>query len=83
MMTCKELMTYSVGEDHFTGDFYMVRLKKIMPGYVLYGKTKYDHSNGSTVFMKPRQIIEVRNVQFVEKGFVIFFHILKDRKYKN
>ncbi|WP_077433732.1 helix-turn-helix domain-containing protein [Sphingobacterium sp. CZ-UAM] len=74
LMTCKELMTYSVGEDRFTGDFYMVALKKIKSGYVLYGKTKYDHSNGSTVFMKPRQIIEVSNVQFAEKGFVIFFH---------
>jgi AraC-like DNA-binding protein len=74
MMTCKELMTYSVGEDRFTGDFYMIGLKKIMSGYVLYGKTKYDHSNGSAVFMKPRQIIEVSNVQFAEKGFVMFFH---------
>jgi AraC family transcriptional activator of pobA len=74
LMTCKELMTYSVGEDKFTGDFYMIGLKKIKSGYVLYGKTKYDHSNGSTVFMKPRQIIEVRNVQFAEKGFVMFFH---------
>lgn len=74
LMTCKELMTYSVGEDRFTGDFYMVALKKIKSGHVLYGKTKYDHSNGSAVFMKPRQIIEVSNVQFAEKGFVMFFH---------
>lgn len=74
LMTCKELMTYSVGEDRFTGDFYMIALKKIKSGYVLYGKTKYDHSNGSAVFMKPRQIIEVSNVQFAEKGFVIFLH---------
>jgi len=74
LMTCKELMTYSVGEDKFTGDFYMVALKKIKSGFVLYGKTKYDHSNGSTVFTKPRQIIEVSNVQFAEKGFVMFFH---------
>jgi AraC-like DNA-binding protein len=74
LMTCKELMTYSVGEDRFTGDFYMIALKKIKSGYVLYGKTKYDHSNGSAFFVKPRQIIEVSNVQFAEKGFVIFFH---------
>lgn len=74
MMTCKELMTYSVGEDRFTGDFYMIALKKIKSGHVLYGKTQYDHSNGSMVFMKPRQTIEVSNVQFAEKGFVMFFH---------
>ncbi|MDQ0593633.1 AraC family transcriptional activator of pobA [Chryseobacterium ginsenosidimutans] len=74
LMTCKELMTYSVGEDRFTGDFYMIALKKIKSGHILYGKTKYDHNNGSAVFIKPRQIIEVSNVQFAEKGFVIFFH---------
>lgn len=74
LMTCKELMTYSVGEDRFTGDFYMIALKKIKSGHILYGKTKYDHNNGSAVFVKPRQIIEVSNVQFAEKGFVIFFH---------
>jgi AraC family transcriptional activator of pobA len=74
LMTCKELMTYSVGESRFSGDFYMIALKKIKSGHVLYGKTKYDHSNGSTVFMKPRQVIEVSNVQFAEKGFLIFFH---------
>lgn len=74
LMTCKELMTYSVGESRFTSDFYMIALKKIKSGYVLYGKTKYDHDNGSMVFVKPRQIIEVSNVQFADKGFLIFFH---------
>ncbi|WP_080236873.1 helix-turn-helix domain-containing protein [Spirosoma rigui] len=74
LMTCKELMTYSVGEDRFTSDFYMIALKKIKSGYVLYGKTRYDHDNGSMVFVKPRQIIEVSNVQLAEKGFLIFFH---------
>lgn len=74
LMTCKELMTYSVGEARFRSDFYMIALKKIKSGYVLYGKTKYDHDNGSMVFVKPRQIIEVSNVQFAEKGFLIFIH---------
>ena len=74
LMTCKELMTYSLGDSGFTGDFYMIALKKIKSGFVLYGKTAYDHSNGSMVFMKPRQVIEVSNVQFAEKGFVLFFH---------
>lgn len=74
LMTCKELMNYSLGESRFTSDLFMIALKKIKSGYVLYGKTKYDHHNGSMVFMKPRQIIEVSNVQFDEKGFVIFVH---------
>ncbi|GAB2515621.1 helix-turn-helix domain-containing protein [Spirosoma aerophilum] len=74
LMTCHELMTYTLGESRFTSDFYMIALKKIKSGHVLYGNTKYDHNNGSMVFVKPRQIIEVSNVQFAEKGFLIFFH---------
>jgi AraC-like DNA-binding protein len=73
-MTCEELIRYSFGDGRLTGDFYMIALKKIREGHMLYGKTKYDYNNGSMVFTKPRQIIEVSNVQFAEKGFVIFFH---------
>lgn len=74
MMTCEQLMRYSFGDGRLTGDFYMIALKKIREGHMLYGKTKYDYDNGSMVFTKPRQIIEVSNIQFAEKGFVIFFH---------
>ena len=41
---------------------------------VLYGRTKYDHDNGSMSFYKPRQVIEFRNLEFEEDGFLIFIH---------
>ncbi|MBO0950981.1 hypothetical protein [Fibrella forsythiae] len=67
-------MPYSVGKTRFTGDFHMIALKKIKSGYVLYGKTKYDHDSGLMVFVKLRQIIAMSNVQVAVKGFLIFFH---------
>ncbi|MEM9981454.1 MAG: AraC family transcriptional regulator, partial [Bacteroidota bacterium] len=37
----------------FSGDFYMIALKKIKYGVMLYGRTSYDHQEGTMSFMKP------------------------------
>ena len=57
-----------------TCDFYIICLKKLKSGVILYGKTKYDHDMGSMFFMKPRQVLTVQDVQLKEKGFAIHFH---------
>jgi len=69
-----ELTSNVLGSARFTGNFYMICLLKVMSGYVAYGKTRYDHYCGSMMFMKPRQIIEFKNVQFAEKSFIILVH---------
>ncbi|WP_428658188.1 helix-turn-helix domain-containing protein [Runella sp.] len=74
LLTCTELKACSIGHSKFTSDFYMIALKKIKSGTFLYGKTKYDHDNGSMSFIKPRQIIEFSNLELTEKGFIIFIH---------
>lgn len=74
LLTCHELTTCSWGSQQFTGDFYMISLKKIKSGTFLYGKTSYDHHNGSMSFVKPRQLVEISNVELAEKAFVIFIH---------
>jgi AraC family transcriptional activator of pobA len=61
------------GTEH-TSDFYMIGFKKMKSGVMLYGKTKYDHDRGSMSFVKPRQIVGMRNLEFEEKGFLIYFH---------
>jgi len=66
--------TCSLGEREFTTDFYMIGFKKISAGVMLYGRTKYDHENGSTFFVKPRQIVEFKNLEFEKDGFLIFIH---------
>jgi len=57
-----------------TCDFYIICLKKLKSGVILYGKTKYDHNMGSMFFMKPRQILTVQDIQLKEKGFAIHVH---------
>ncbi|TWI13073.1 helix-turn-helix domain-containing protein [Sphingobacterium siyangense] len=58
----------------FTCDFYMIGLKNVKAGYWLYGRTKFDHEKGSLVFWKPRQIIEIKNLEFENDGYIMFFH---------
>lgn len=66
--------TCSIAETEFTADFYMIGFKKLKSGTFLYGRTRYDHDNGSMSFMKPRQLIEMKNLEFEEDGFLIYFH---------
>ncbi|WP_285059726.1 helix-turn-helix domain-containing protein [Pedobacter ginsengisoli] len=64
----------TIGVTEFTTDFYMIGFKKLRSGTFLYGRTKYDHENGSMSFVKPRQVIEMKNLEFEEDGFLIYIH---------
>jgi AraC family transcriptional regulator, transcriptional activator of pobA len=64
----------SMGDREFTSDFYMIGFKKLKSGVIMYGRTRYDHDNGSMMFVKPRQIIEFKNLEHDEDGFLIFVH---------
>ncbi len=57
-----------------TCDFYIICLKKLKSGVILYGKTRYDNDMGSMFFMKPRQILTVQDVRLKENGFAIHVH---------
>lgn len=63
-----------MGNREFTTDFYIIGLKKLISGVILYGRTKYDHENGSMIFIKPRQVVEFKNLEFEEDGFLILIH---------
>ena len=63
-----------IDNTEYTSDFYMIGLKKVKAGYVLYGRTKFDHETGSMIFTKPRQVIEMRNLEFEEDGYILVFH---------
>jgi AraC family transcriptional activator of pobA len=64
----------SLGDREFTSDFYMIGFKKLKSGVIMYGRTKYDHDCGSMMFVKPRQIIEMKNLHLDEDGFLMFIH---------
>lgn len=64
----------SLGTEEFTGDFYMIGFKKFVSGMFNYGRTRYDHDNGSMSFVKPRQVLQLNKLEFEENGFLIFLH---------
>jgi len=74
LVTCEELKGCPISSIEFTADFYLIGLKKIKSGTFLYGRTKYDHNNGSMSFIKPRQVVQISNIESEEKGFVICIH---------
>lgn len=57
-----------------TSDLYTIGFKKMKAGVMHYGKTKYDHDRGSMSFIRPNQIVGMRDVELEENGFLIFFH---------
>ncbi|MEZ0541798.1 helix-turn-helix domain-containing protein [Fibrella arboris] len=58
----------------FSTDCYGIMFKKLKAGVMLYGRTAYDHTNGSLSFVKPRQRIEFRNLEVEEDSFLLFLH---------
>ena len=63
-----------LGDREFTSDCYMIGFKKLVSGVIMYGRTMYDHSNGSLMFVKPRQIIEMKSLELEEAGFMVLIH---------
>ena len=56
-------------------DCYSISLKKIIKGTINYGRTKYDFTNGTMIFMAPRQVIQWdASVAIEQKGFSLNFH---------
>ena len=68
------IKTCGLGDREFTSDFYMIGFKKLKSGVILYGRTKYDSDSGSMIFIKPRQVIEFKSVEYDEDAFIIFIH---------
>jgi len=69
---CDHMCT--IGDREFTSDFYMIGFKKIISGHILYGRTKFDHESGLMLFFKPRQIIQMKNLELDKDGFLMFIH---------
>jgi AraC family transcriptional activator of pobA len=74
LIRCDHRTSCSIAASEFTSDFYMISFKKMKAGVYKYGRTKYDHDNGSLSFASPRQVVEIRDVEMEEDGFAIYFH---------
>ncbi|WP_020527769.1 helix-turn-helix domain-containing protein [Flexithrix dorotheae] len=58
-----------------TNDCYSISFKKFVKGDLVYGRTKYDFTNGALFFIAPRQVLQWDgSAVFEQKGFSINFH---------
>lgn len=57
-----------------TNDFFTISYKKVLSGEILYARTNYDYSNGSLIFMGPRQEAVTQNLSFDASGALICIH---------
>jgi AraC-like DNA-binding protein len=74
LIRCETTQPCSAPNIEHSGDFYMIGFKKMKSGSMLYGKTTYDHDQGTMSFVKPRQVIGLRNIELEEAGFLIYIH---------
>jgi len=58
----------------YSSDFYMIAIKQIVSGEMHYGRTKYDFTNGSMMFVAPRQEISCHQVVVTKEAIMIFIH---------
>ena len=76
LITCQDNcpVAKDAGRNEYTTAFYTIAFKKVLSGELNYGRTKYDHENGSLIFLKPGQIIDFKNIKLEGTGFTIMFH---------
>ncbi len=60
----------------FSYGMYMIMIKDVKCGELLYGRNSYDYQEGTLVFLAPHQILEVRDTGNTThpKGFCLAFH---------
>ena len=64
-------------EVSYTNQFYVISLKNIVSGEILYGRTKYDCSTGTLLFTAPSQTYSVKDIVISsESWFIAFTKIL-------
>ena len=61
-------------EVSYTNQFYLISLKKIVSGEIIYGRTKYDSSTGTLLFSAPNQTYKIKDVVISSEAWFIAFH---------
>ncbi len=57
-----------------TNGFYSISLKNIISGEIVYGRTKYDCTNGTLLFTAPDQTLVFKGLVFSSEAYHIAFH---------
>lgn len=61
-------------EVSYTNQFYVISLKNILSGEILYGRTKYDCNTGTLLFSSPNQTYTVKDIVISSESWYIVFH---------
>jgi AraC-like DNA-binding protein len=61
-------------EMSYTNQFYIISLKNIVSGEILYGRTKYDCDTGTLLFSAPNQTYTVKDIVVSSESWFIVFH---------
>ena len=61
-------------EISYTNQFYIISLKKIVSGEIIYGRTKYDGNTGTLLFSAPNQTYTIRDIVVSSEAWFIAFH---------
>jgi AraC-like DNA-binding protein len=61
-------------EVSYTNQFYIISLKNIVSGEILYGRTKYDCSTGTLLFSAPNQTYIVKDIVISSESWFMAFH---------
>lgn len=61
-------------EISYTNQFYVISLKNIVAGELMYGRTKYDCSTGTLLFTAPDQTIVAKDIVISSDSWFIAFH---------
>lgn len=61
-------------EASYTNQFYIISLKNIVSGEIIYGRTKYDSSTGTLLFSAPNQTYVVKDIVVSAESWFIAFH---------
>ncbi|MBD0404250.1 AraC family transcriptional regulator [Flammeovirga sp. EKP202] len=61
-------------EMSFTNRFYIISLKNIVSGELLYGRTKYDSETGTMFFSSPDQTYTLKDITVSSESWFIAFH---------
>lgn len=61
-------------EISYTNPFYIISLKNIVAGEIIYGRTKYDSSTGTLLFSAPNQTYIIKDIVISSDSWFMAFH---------
>lgn len=64
----------SKDEVSYTNNFYVISLKNVISGELIYGRTKYDCEKGTLLFSSPNQNYTVKDIVVSSESWFIAFH---------